>query len=72
MFGPPQCILDHQEWQIVLFFFIILCLEKLDNMLTKENKYRYEIAIFYRYGFLPIFELFDLTDTDTDFCIWIT
>ena len=42
MFGPPQHILDHQKRQIVLFFSIIVCLAKPNNMLTKKTKYRYK------------------------------
>ena len=30
-------------------FSIIVCLAKPDDMLTKEIKYRYKIAIFYRF-----------------------
>ena len=61
-FGPPQRILDHREWQIVLFFSCIVCLAKPDNMLTKKTKY---FADFY------LFLNFNLTDTNTDFCIWM-
>ena len=45
-FGPPQAIRDHQEG--------LSCLTKPDDMLTKKVKYRYKIAIFYRFLAIPI------------------
>ena len=42
-------------------FSIVGCLAKPDNILTEEIKYRYKLAIFYRFLPIPIFELLTLS-----------